>query len=962
MALDDRIEGTCAWTTRSVPYQTWQNDARSSIFWITGPAGTGKTILCSYLINLLGVDPVREAEDKVKDLTLVCGFFCVKDDQSRRDACAIIQGLLLRIFIQRRDVLKKVKDTFGSSIRQFERSIDTWWRIFSFAIRTARCQTLYVVIDALDECEERSKKKLLDQVAETLQEWNDKDSTLQRRVKFIITGDPQVVLSQKLMVESSNQYRLNIEDCSQDMENDVERVVNKRVDDLVDRLFCTAQQGDKLKSSLRRHAENSFLWVTVVLTYIEQSIAFDPGHLRQILVDPPKDLNDAFCRYFPRVSEQSISLFKKLIHAMVASSRPLSLEELNVFVMITYQQSTYAIEEDKQIHMEVVLRKAFGPMIRIVDSKVHFIHSSVKDFLLNLHRDSSHPLHATHAVDLQSAHLTLASACVRYLLLNDFKKPLFNNDSASKSTPTSPVSPEAQDMPDQESELLFDMFSTGEVDFLRDADARHEAILPTVSDRFRAYEYAAMHWTSHYALSECIAEDSLREKARLLSQEGSWQLSNWYTFLLSATHRSLPALTEVKRISIAAMFGHTKNLQELLERGQSSGVNLTDALFWASCLGQSACAKVLLDHGVDPDVPKDQQTPLFVAAYTGHTKIVRMLIETRRVDINFKDRGGRTPLLVAAEQGHDDIAGLLLQQKNLRVDDMNHRGQTPFLVATASGSVNCLNIFIADGRVDVNHVDNSGRSALSIAAGEGLENVVKALLRIERMNLKSTDHYGRNALSYAAAKGQLPIVKYLIRSNLSISQSDENGRNAISWASNSAEAVATNHTGTSTLRYLIEKDREAAREPDKAGWPPLHWAMERPGYLEAVRALVEVGGVDVNHRDRTRRRSVLSWAAAEGYAEIVDYLLTIPNIEKNLPDEGGRTPLSYAATNGRLDVVRIFTKREHLDYRLPDSSGRTPLDWATLNGQEEVVEELKKLEGVCGFGQPECDQDGSRSM
>ena len=911
-------------------------------------------MLSSYLIDTLGTDSVSKARHKIgmEDQSLVCGFFCAKDDQSRKDARAIVQGLLLQIFIQRTDVLKKVKETFGSSLQHFERSVDTWWRILSFAARTARYRTLYVVIDALDECEARSRKKLLDRIAEALQEWNGMDTALQRRVKFVITGDPQLLLSQKLMVESSLQYHLNIEDFSQEMVDDVERVVDKRVDDLVDRLFCTAQQGHQLKISLCRHAENSFLWVTVVLNYIEESITFSTGLLDQILIDPPKDLNTAYARYFPLMSEQSVDPFKKLLHAMVACSRHLTLEELNIFVTITNQQSTYALEEDRQTHIGVVLKKAFGPMIRTGGSRVHFIHSSVKDFLLKLDREPSHPLHATHAVDLQSAHLTLASACIRYLLLDDLRKDIFSDESASKTSPTSPTSPvssEAQDIPAQELDLLVDMFSIGEIDFLRDDEARHEAILPKISNHFQAYEYAATHWASHYAASESLSERWLREKARLLSQEGSWQLSNWYTFLRSTTYRSMPALTDVNPILVAAMFGHTRNLRELLENEVHSDITLTTALFWASCWGQAASVEVLLDHGVDPDVPKDQQTPLVAAADAGLMDILRLLIQTKRVDVNFMARGGRGPLSVAAERGHGDVASLLLQQEDIRVDDENRRGQTPFLVAAASGSANCVDIFIQDGRVNESHVDGRGRSALSLAAEEGFENIVKSILKIERMNLHSTDIYGRNALSYAAAKGRLLIVQYLVRSKLSISQCDEKGRNAISWASNSAKAVATNHTGTSTLRYLIEKDKEAAKVKDEYGWAPLAWAMDRPGYLDAVRALVEVGGVDVNQPDETRGRTVLSWAATEGFVAIVEYLLTIPDIKENSTDGDGRTPISYAASNGRLDVVRILAKRKNLDFRLPDSSGRTPLDWAALNGEEEVVQVLRGLERADGF-------------
>lgn len=297
--------------------------------------------------------------------------------------------------------------------------------------------------------------------------------------------------------------------------------------------------------------------------------------------------------------------------------------------------------------------------------------------------------------------------------------------------------------------------------------------------------------------------------------------------------------------------------------------------------------------------------------------------------------------MVAAEQGHGDIASLLLQQQSIRVGDTGQKGQTPFLVAAASGSMSCVNIFTGDIRVNINHVDRSGRSALLLAAEEGMEKVVKAPLSAKRMDAHSTDKDGRNALSYAAAKGQLLIVRYLVRSNLSIAQRDKNGQNAISWASNSAKSIARNHAGASTLGCLIKQDGGAASVPDNDGLTSLAWAMDRPRYLDAVKALIEVGGVRVDQQDRSRGRPVLSWAATEGYVEIGEYLLTVQGIEENLRDNDGRTPLSYATSNGRLDVVKILSR---LDVRLPDSSGRTPRDWAILNGQEEVVQELKILE------------------
>ncbi len=54
------------------------------------------------------------------------------------------------------------------------------------------------------------------------------------------------------------------------------------------------------------------------------------------------------------------------------------------------------------------------------------------------------------------------------------------------------------------------------------------------------------------------------------------------------------------------------------------------------------------------------QTPLFQAAMNGHEAVVRLLLETGKVDINSRDGKSGTPLSHAAENGHDAVVKLLL--------------------------------------------------------------------------------------------------------------------------------------------------------------------------------------------------------------------------------------------------------------------------------------------------------------
>jgi ankyrin repeat domain-containing protein 50 len=946
LTVDDRIAGTCIWSTYTAQYKNWRKDAKSTIFWITGDAGTGKTILCSYLKESLETKAPRRLRGSAsKEQALVSYYFCVKDDQSRRDACSVLRGLLLRIFVQRTDILRKVKDRFGSAKSHFDQSFENLWKMFSFAASKARCQTLYIVIDALDECEERSRNKLLHRIAETLQEWNEPELILERRVKFIITSQPHLIPTWNAVSQSTNPHRLRIEDRPQDMVDDMIRVIDKRVNDLVLRRFCTTEEGDHLKSSLRHHAESSFLWVNIILDDIGKGIEYNRASLERILRDPPKDLKAAYSRYLPPVPEKDYALFRKLIDLMVSCSRPLTIAEVNIFVTISNQPTTCEVDKKKKTDMQGILERAFGSLVRTSGSQARFVHSTVKDFLFSLQEDTMHPLHQSHRADLQSAHLTIASACVRYLLLEDLRTDLFVvNEPSTERSPISPISSDAQSSLVQEAESLADLFTAADFNFLQDEDALREVVRPVVSSRFPAYEYAALNWTHHYSLCETIAEEQMHESVKFLSQKGSSQLSNWYNYVLSASRTVMPTLLEVNPVLVAAIFGHTRNLQDMLEREEPNPAAIrTNALFWATCKGQAASVKLLLAHGTPPDVPKDQETPLLVAAYGGFTEIFDMLLATKQVDINFRGNRGRTSLSVVARQGHEEIMERMLQHKGTQVDCVDQYGWTPLLEAAASGSLGCLNMLISADCCDPNHVDRSNRCAISYAAEEGRDDVVRALLKNGKVDAKVADESGRNALSYAAAKGHLPIVRLLVQAKLRISDCDKDGRNAISWAANSAAATLRRREGVSVLTYLIKKDKMAASAADVSGWTPLAWAMEQPGYLDAVKALVEIGGVNVNQRDDTLGRPVLSWAATEGYLDIVTYLLEVPGIDENLADKEGRTPLSYAAANGRLEVVRMLVARENVDPHLADSKGRTPLKWAMQCGHESVVQELKEL-------------------
>ena len=60
----------------------------------------------------------------------------------------------------------------------------------------------------------------------------------------------------------------------------------------------------------------------------------------------------------------------------------------------------------------------------------------------------------------------------------------------------------------------------------------------------------------------------------------------------------------------------------------------------------------------------------------------------------------------------------------------------------------------------------------------------------------------------------------------------------------------------------------------------------------------------------------------------------------NLEDFGGNTALHLASANGFIEVVKYLVNELHCDVNAKNKSLSTPLSWAAFNGQKKVVEFL----------------------
>ncbi|SPO05328.1 uncharacterized protein DNG_08015 [Cephalotrichum gorgonifer] len=253
--------------------------------------------------------------------------------------------------------------------------------------------------------------------------------------------------------------------------------------------------------------------------------------------------------------------------------------------------------------------------------------------------------------------------------------------------------------------------------------------------RFPFIDYATTSWIPHSKQGE-PAETSPQSLLHLLDWPREDLLASWAQMYSAVSYDELgfppdkPSLLHIiSRHDLQKLAAYILGCSEndnLVDKEDGGG---RTSLSWAAASGHEGVVKMLLDTGkVDIDVKDgDGRTPLSHAAGGGYEGVVRMLLDTGKVDIDLKDEGGWTPLSYAAARGYERVVRMLLDTGKVDIDIKDGDGRTPLSHAAARGYERVVRMLLDTGKVDIDIKDRDGRTPLSYAAAEGHEGVVKML-------------------------------------------------------------------------------------------------------------------------------------------------------------------------------------------------------------------------------------------
>lgn len=301
--LDDRLASTCEWILSCDAISWWRTRRQPSLLWITGSPGVGKSTALAHLVN--EPSSSRSAPEWGRRSAMVHSF-CV--DGLNSTASSVLSVAIHQLLVQfpeaknntcifDRDLYMVAKAGGHQWIPKPGKSRPYLhlWNIFCKLAEEAEIDTLFLVIDALDECDLQSQQGLFRLFRPAVGQSpciivlfsSRPHSELQEMYSRYSVQEPQAFRHEKMEL---------LEDHIND---DIGLYIRTEVARIAESMYYSNGEQEQIRAKLLRERSGMFLPVVLLLREI--------GHTRrrpleQILKQIPTNLRALYGRLFENLS------------------------------------------------------------------------------------------------------------------------------------------------------------------------------------------------------------------------------------------------------------------------------------------------------------------------------------------------------------------------------------------------------------------------------------------------------------------------------------------------------------------------------------------------------------------------------------------------------------------------------------------------------------------------------------
>lgn len=919
--------GSMNWISENQAFINWRDLPGNGILRVSGPPGSGTTVVASHLLRLL-LD--REGAHKA----VVMSFAFNKQHLQARTPTSLFLSLS-RQLLSNRPSLFRHATKFCAALADLKLfTQETIWTLLCSLLRSSFGTPVFCIIHSTQECE-TSLEDVIGRLEDLIKLSNGS-------LKIIVTGEDSH--------DCDNASQTCHDICLADEETKTS-IIKQFVQASAERLV----KDKPVWKGLEKTVEEKLC--TMPTTYLLAMRRMDllrapdvrstKAAITQRVKNLPCTLEESYDRALKQIQGDQDIWVQSALRWIVHAVRPLKQSELAVAVALEELNDAASLTSLKDnVSSDIIkdLNQAIGSLIKVVDDQVYPIHRSFRNLLAR--RDKEKPLSPT-------SHSAILSRCLDYLELVGHSRL----DRGQIESPEAEFS-------------LLDYATVYWPVHFKQTNSEPAAV-DRVSE-FLGNEANIQAWSKLYLQhreTEFLGHETLDTSFQIACRFGFLEFVEALVTQVKSAEDAMEKLRNA--LNLAARYGHEDIVEVLIREGAVSEsalglavqggflVAMTELLrvdphverldsngymplHQSAARGYKECASLLLERKANPDArTSDGSTALHLAAMTGQLAIVGMLVD-KKADVTILNGSGYDALKLAAQSGFSDIVEFLVDN-GADVNASALDGNTALHLAVEFRHPITSRILLKTHK-DVNCLNGSGLTPFHLAAREGdlviLQQLLNAGARAKPATTDSIEDAGEQSspaefaleddntpspLQLAAQGGHIDVVQELLKYKADYHPRD--GSAALYYA-------AAGGYGRVVKELLDHGINEVAKDPD--GDTALHVATER-GHLDVLAHLLEWPQFKVNATNDIEW-TPLHKAAKLGNVEIAKNLIA-SGAQILRETDNGETPLHIAAGEGHLLVVKELQRALDTSHTR-DREGRTAFSLAVERGHTAVVEEL----------------------
>ncbi|KAL9102975.1 MAG: hypothetical protein Q9163_001928 [Psora crenata] len=625
-SCDDLLQGSGLWLQRTAEFQEWTIASNSSLLWLHGIPGSGKTKLISAVIERI----LREVDSNLSTSPLAY-FYVTKDaaEPQRSDPAEILRALvkqlcfskgrLPELAIQRpvlQEYKKRLKEAEEDDLEPTKFSSS---QCIDCILNLTEKNPAVLIIDAVDECNRSRRHELLAALKQII----ERSKSL---VKVLVSSREDANISQHLSGSPDVYIR------TRSNSEDINRFVRLKVDEAIEnKTLLNGWVSPKLKEhiidTLIKRAEQ--IWASLQIQNLcdPESMQLEDD-VMNALKQLPETISDLYKALFERINRlkpMGCVVAGDALRWLLCAQRPLSIDELVLAVTTT---GTH------RLTMEDILNLCCNLIVADVPSnRFRFAHASVREYFED---------HPDFKINLN--HTFAAGRCIQTLISHPQPSCAYGGEPMSNGY--------------HRFSQYADRYWLVHYQNIQISERSHN-LMPKVQNFFFAGTQISsrfVQWTFRVSSGSLLHEDlddPLHDRDDPLYDGDD---------LLQAKLMSATSSPPTPLFTMCA-FGLLEILEELDPGRDWDHRNTYGAtgLYLASRYGHADVVSFLLSQGVNKDAKTVVgETALHRSCGNGHTRIVQLLLDSG-ANIRKKDIDGWTALDWAIKGRYQAIIKLLVQ-------------------------------------------------------------------------------------------------------------------------------------------------------------------------------------------------------------------------------------------------------------------------------------------------------------